>query len=78
MNRFEGPRSQEARLRYLDGDFQVLSPGAYVVCAVTGEHIPLDELKYWSVARQEPYVNGNVSYQRELECNPELRSRSKG
>ncbi|MBB2969767.1 DUF2093 domain-containing protein [Mesorhizobium sp. RMAD-H1] len=78
MNRFEGPHSQEARLRYLDGDFQVLSPGAYVVCAVTGEHIPLDELKYWSVARQEPYANGVVSYQRELECNPELRSRSKG
>ncbi|PYE90428.1 DUF2093 domain-containing protein [Phyllobacterium leguminum] len=78
MNRFEGPRSQEARLRYLDGDFQVLSPGAYVVCAVTAERIPLDELKYWSVARQEPYADGVISYQRELECNPELRKRNKG
>ncbi|GGA78181.1 hypothetical protein GCM10011491_01680 [Brucella endophytica] len=75
MNRFEGSRSSEARLRYLDGDFQVLSPGAYVTCAVTGEHIPLDELKYWSVARQEPYANGVVSHQRELECHPEMRKR---
>ena len=55
MNRFEGPGSREARIRYLDGDFQVTSPGAFVRCAVTGESIPLDELRYWSVARQEPY-----------------------
>ncbi|WP_420959560.1 DUF2093 domain-containing protein [Brucella sp. IR073] len=75
MNRFEGPRSSEARLRYLDGDFQVLTPGAYVTCAVTSERIPLDELKYWSVARQEPYADGVVSYQRELECHPEMRKR---
>ena len=30
MNRFEGPGSREAKIRYLDGDFQVLSPGSYV------------------------------------------------
>lgn len=77
MNRFEGHRSSEARIRYLDGDFDVLSPGSYVVCAVSGEQIPLDELKYWSVARQEPYANGILSFQREVEKNPELRTRSK-
>ena len=57
MNRFEGPGAREARIRYLDGDFQVIGPGAFVRCAVTGESIPLDELRYWSVARQEPYVS---------------------
>ena len=76
MNRFEGPGAREAKVRYLDGDFQVTSPGAFVRCAVTGEAIPLDELKYWSVARQEPYVSASVSLQRELECHPELRKRS--
>ena len=45
MNRFEGPGAREARIRYLDGDFQVTSPGAFVRCAVTGESIPLDELQ---------------------------------
>ena len=45
MNRFEGPGAREARIRYLDGDFQVTSPGAFVRCAVTGETIPLDELQ---------------------------------
>jgi len=77
MNRFEGPGGKEARIRYLDGEFQVISPGAYVLCAVTHESIPLDELKYWSVARQEPYVSAVVSLQRELEMNPELRTRAR-
>ncbi|KQZ99532.1 hypothetical protein ASD64_14415 [Mesorhizobium sp. Root157] len=75
MNRFEGPGSREARIRYLDGDFQVTSPGAFVRCAVTGESIPLDELKYWSVERQEPYVSAIISFNRALEMHPEWRSR---
>ncbi|QPC86868.1 DUF2093 domain-containing protein [Mesorhizobium sp. NBSH29] len=77
MNRFEGPGAREAKIRYLDGDFQVTSPGAFVRCAVTGESIPLDELKYWSVARQEAYLTADVSLQREIDMNPELRTRSK-
>ncbi len=75
MNRFEGPGAREARVRFLDGDFQVTSPGAFVRCAVTGESIALDELKYWSVARQEAYINAAASLQRELESNPGLRKR---
>ncbi len=75
MNRFEGPGAREARLRYLDGDFQVTSPGAFVRCAVTGESIPLDELRYWSVARQEPYLDAETSLRREIEADPALRSR---
>jgi hypothetical protein len=76
MNRFEGPGAREARIRYLDGDFQVQSPGAFVRCAVTGDSIPLDELKYWSVERQEAYVDAAASLKRELETNPKLRSRN--
>ncbi len=75
MNRFEGPGAREARIRYLDGDFQVVTPGAFVRCAVSGETIQLDELKYWSVARQEPYLNAEMSLQREMDMNPALRSR---
>lgn len=75
MNRFEGPGSREATIRYLDGDFQVMSPGSFVRCAVTGERIAIDELKYWSVARQEPYASAATSLQRELEFNPDLRKR---
>jgi hypothetical protein len=73
MNRFEGPGAKEARIRYLDGDFQVTSPGSFVRCAVTGEQIPLDELRYWSLARQEPYLNASISLKREIETDPALR-----
>ncbi|MBK8456015.1 MAG: DUF2093 domain-containing protein [Phyllobacteriaceae bacterium] len=75
MNRFEGPGAREARIRYLDGDFQVVSPGSHVRCAVTGQMIPLDELKYWSVDRQEAYVDAAASLAREIEMNPGLRQR---
>ena len=71
MNRFEGPGAGEAKVRYLDGDFQVVSPGSFVRCAVTGVAIPLDELKYWSVARQEAYVDIDASKRRELEMRGE-------
>ena len=45
----------EARLRYLDADVQVLAPGDFVVCAVTGRKVPLQALRYWSVDLQEAY-----------------------
>jgi hypothetical protein len=68
MNRIEKfGRGGEARLRYLDGDFQVLSPGGYVRCAATGREIPLDELKYWSVELQEAYADAATSLKRHQE-----------
>lgn len=75
MNIFDGSGGKEAKLRYLDADFQVVTPGSFVRCAVTGQPIAIDELKYWSVARQEAYVDVEVSFKRELEARPELRKR---
>ncbi len=59
MNRYERrpPAASEAQLLYQDGDFRVLRPGLFVLCAVTGVQIPLDELRYWSVERQEAYAS---------------------
>src|SRR5271154_2159767 len=57
LNRYDrsSPMAGEAEVKYLDGDFRVIRPGAFVRCAVTGAPIPLEELKYWSVDRQEAY-----------------------
>ena len=63
MNRMEREKG-EAKLRFLDGDFEVLQPGAYVACAVTGTHIPLDALRYWSVDLQEAYANPAIATKR--------------
>ena len=66
MNRFErlfGLRG-EARLRYFDGEFQVLSPGDFVRCAVTGDPIAIADLRYWSVELQEAYASAEISFAR--------------
>ena len=57
MNRFERRpiAASEATLEYLDGDFKVVTPGAFVRCAVTGEAVPVEELRYWNVDLQEAY-----------------------
>lgn len=61
INRME---TGQARLHYLDGDYEVLSPGTYVACAVSGEHIPLDALRYWSVDLQEAYATPEIATKR--------------
>tara|TARA_B100001778_G_scaffold205083_1_gene169407 strand:+ start:589 stop:819 length:231 start_codon:yes stop_codon:yes gene_type:complete len=65
VNIFDGSGKGAARIRYLDANFEVVTPGSYVVCAVTGKHIPLEELRYWSVARQEAYVDAEASFEAE-------------
>lgn len=50
-----------ARLHYQPNGFRVLTPGDHVVCAITAQAIPLDELRYWSVDRQEPYASAAVA-----------------
>lgn len=50
-------RGREARLHYLAGTFRLLAAGDFVRCAETQAAIPLDELRYWSVDRQEAYVD---------------------
>ncbi|GAA4007661.1 hypothetical protein GCM10022280_00210 [Sphingomonas swuensis] len=52
---------REARIHYMAGTFRLLSDGDHVRCAVTGASIPLDALRYWSVARQEAYVDAAAS-----------------
>ncbi|MBN8830005.1 MAG: DUF2093 domain-containing protein [Sphingomonadales bacterium] len=44
-----------AVLRYRAADYQVIRPGRFVICAVSGVEIPISELAYWSEARQEAY-----------------------
>jgi hypothetical protein len=65
MNRHETSSGGEARIRYLDGDFQVVVPGSFVTCAVTGTAIALSDLRYWSVERQEAYADARASLERE-------------
>ena len=66
LNRTDRPAPMpgEAEVKYLDGDFRVMRPGAFVRCAVTGTPIPLEELRYWSVDLQEAYATPEAVLQR--------------
>jgi len=46
-----------AEVEYLDGEYRVVKAGSFVICAVTGVHIPLEALRYWSVDLQEAYAS---------------------
>lgn len=62
LNRYEAARMPgEAKVRYKDGDYEVLVGGSHVRCAVTGTLIPVDDIRYWSVAYQEAYVDAAAS-----------------
>ncbi len=69
LDRFDRtpPMAGEAEVKFLDGDFRIVRPGAFVRCAVTDLPIPLEELKYWSVERQEAYATPEAVLQRERE-----------
>lgn len=53
--------ARAARLHYMANGFRVLAPGDHVICAVSGAKIAIDELRYWSVARQEPYASAQIA-----------------
>lgn len=71
MNRFERgfQPGREAKVRFEQGDFTVLTPGSFVRCAVTGEPIPIDDLKYWNVERQEAYASADIAMKRYMETD---------
>jgi len=56
-----------ATLIYGPNGFRVIRPGSFVLCAVTGQAVDLEELRYWSVERQEPYASAEISTRRALE-----------
>lgn len=55
-----------AKLHYGASSFRVLRPGQHVICAVSGEIIPLEDLRYWSADHQEAYASCEIATRRLL------------
>tara|TARA_B100000586_G_C20056181_1_gene404197 strand:- start:313 stop:513 length:201 start_codon:yes stop_codon:yes gene_type:complete len=47
----------KAKLKFQSNNFEIIKKGDYVVCAVSGKNIPLNELTYWNVELQEAYYS---------------------
>ena len=46
-----------AKIKYSANNFQVIEPGDYVICAVSGKEIEVENLTYWNVELQEAYFS---------------------
>ena len=57
------PQLREAKLRYLDHEFEILKPGEFVRCGITGDPIRLDDLRYWNIAKQVAYKSAREAFE---------------
>jgi len=60
-------RDANALLRYEPNGFRIVRAGHFVLCAVSGRQIALDELRYWCVVRQEAYASPELATARLLD-----------
>ena len=59
----------KAKIKYNPNNFEIIEHGDYVVCAVSGKNIPLNNLTYWNVELQEAYFSAKEAQQRYEELN---------
>ena len=48
---------KKAKLNYKHNSFDIIEEGNFVLCAVSGKEIPVDQLTYWNVELQEAYYS---------------------
>ena len=46
-----------AKLKFLPNNFEIIENGDHVICAISKKKIPLENLNYWSVKKQEAYYS---------------------
>ncbi len=55
---------KKAKLIYKHNSFEIIEEGEYVLCAVSGKEIMLQNLNYWNVDLQEAYFSAKEADQR--------------
>ena len=70
MNALDRNMDGLASLHYGDGEYAVLRPGRYVMCAVSGKRVALGALCYWNAELQEAYAGPEEALQRWKELSP--------
>ena len=48
---------KKAKLLFKHNRFEVVEEGDFVLCAISGKEIKLEELNYWNVNLQEAYFS---------------------
>jgi len=50
-------KNKLAKLKFLPNNFEIIEDGDYVICAISGKKISLENLNYWNVEEQEAYYS---------------------
>ncbi len=48
---------KKAKLKYKENSFDIIEEGNFVICAISGREILLENLTYWNVELQEAYFS---------------------
>ena len=48
---------KKAKLHYKHNSFDIIEEGNFVVCAISGKEISIENLTYWNVELQEAYFS---------------------
>tara|TARA_B100000029_G_scaffold506455_1_gene589237 strand:+ start:546 stop:743 length:198 start_codon:yes stop_codon:yes gene_type:complete len=54
----------KAKLKFNPNNFEIIENGDYVICAVSGKKIPINQLTYWNVELQEAYFSSKEAQER--------------
>ena len=61
-------KNKLAKLKYMPNNYKIIEEGDHVICAVSKKIIPLENLNYWNVDKQEAYFSHiEASIKREKE-----------
>ena len=60
-----------AKIKYLPNNFQIIEAGDYVICAVSGKQINIENLNYWNVELQEAYFSYKEAFQKREQIKKE-------
>ena len=55
---------KKAKLNFKHNYFEIVEEGDYVLCAISGKKIPLQNLNYWNVDFQEAYFSPKEVHER--------------
>ena len=61
---------KKAKLIFKHNSFEIVENGDYVLCAISGKEIKLQNLNYWNVDLQEAYYSS-------IEANERLKTQKK-
>ena len=62
-------KGNKAKLKFNPNNFEIIEEGDYVICAVSGKHILLNQLTYWNVELQEPYYSYVEAFKKKEELD---------